>query len=65
MIYLQYTKTYTRNSVLGHKGQEVKVVQKFSDSNHWYKWAMAINKNDDIDFMVSNFMNVNKHGEPV
>ena len=62
MIYLRFIKTYTCNSVLAHKGQQVPAMQRFSDSMQWYKWAMAINKNDDIDYMVSSFEVVTKHG---
>tara|TARA_R110002153_G_scaffold82395_1_gene207981 strand:+ start:192 stop:398 length:207 start_codon:yes stop_codon:yes gene_type:complete len=62
MIYLQFVKTYTAHSILAHKGQHVKAVQQFRNSVHWYTWAMAINKNDTIDFMVSDFEVVNRKG---
>ena len=63
MIYLQFIKTYTCDSVLAHKGQEVKATQQFRDSMQWFTWARSINYNDDIDFMVSSFEAVNSKGE--
>ena len=62
MIYLQFVKTYTADSILAHKGQHVKSTQQFRNQIHWYQWAMAINKNDTIDYMVSDFVSVNRKG---
>ena len=63
MIYLQFIKTYTCDSVLAHKGQEVKATQQFRDSIQWLTWARSINYNDDIEqccFIKPGYMTIIK-----
>jgi hypothetical protein len=65
MIYLQYTKTYKRDSVLAHKGQEVQAKQKFISADQWLTWSSNINKNDTLDYTVSDFITLTRNGEPL
>jgi hypothetical protein len=65
MIYLQYTKTYTKHSHLAHKGQKVKATQKFISSAQWLTWSSNINSNEHIDYTVSDFITLNRNGEPL
>ena len=61
-MLIKYTKTYTADTVLAHKGQEVKAQLRFSTATNWSQWREYINGNDSLQYVVSDFILVN---EPV